>query len=475
MFTKFLCSNNVESFILELKNRFFEFAQGTKTADAVSRSLFFLHIDKFIFAALLLTFASAPFLSTSGIGFFVLLFIALVALKLLVKKGEKFTMTPIDAAVALFFALSILSLMGSTLFWASFHGFLKVMVYIAFYFCLTHYLRENKSKIWTVLALVAVLISFESVVGILQNFGGVLEIAGWQDTSNLEVNEIISRAYGTLKPFNPNLLAGYILPGLAVLFYFFTLNLVSKQKKRALTFAALIFLSLLTLIYTGCRGAYIGIIAFFACCAGWAIHYITTRYGSFSNLKKRWKNTIIVASTGFLVFLFANPAILKRIFSIFAFREDSSISFRMNVYKSSWAMFLDNPIFGIGLGNQNFREIYGLYMLTGFDALGAYSVPLEIAVEMGLLGFASFFAILFIAFYRAVLFLRSDVPQTQEKLLIFSMLMLIALLMTHGLIDTIFYRPQVQMLFWFALAVININAQPCPISQPSSRSRQKKQ
>ena len=184
-------------------------------------------------------------------------------------------------------------------------------------------------------------------------------------------------------------------------------------------------------------------------------------------MKKRWKNAIIAVLAAFFVFLFTNPAIFKRIFSIFAFREDSSISFRMNVYKSSWAMFVDNPIFGIGLGNQNFREIYGLYMLTGFDALGTYSVPLEIAVETGVLGLISFFAILFIACRRAISFLRST-SQKQDKLLIFSMLMLIALLMTHGLIDTIFYRPQVQMLFWFALAVINVAALPKPLQNSQS-------
>jgi hypothetical protein len=44
-------------------------------------------------------------------------------------------------------------------------------------------------------------------------------------------------------------------------------------------------------------------------------------------------------------------------------------------------MFKDNWLLGIGVGNQNFREIYGLYMKTGFDALSAYNIYLETAVE----------------------------------------------------------------------------------------------
>lgn len=450
-------NSNVSSLILDLKNKLLEKCQNSKLAQILSETVFFAHIDKIIFALLLGIFTAAPFFSTGIIGLFAILFIFTILLKLFVKKGEKITMTPLDAAVAVFLTVSILSLLGSSLFILSLKGFLKVLIYIGFYFCLTHWLKENKSKIWPIMALVAILMCFESAVGILQNFGGVQEISGWQDVSNLDVNEVISRSYGTLKPFNPNLLAGYLLPGLAFLFYFFSLNLINSQKKRTIIFAGLILLNIVTLIYTGCRGAYLGLMAFFAAGGFALIVYINNFMGGFSNLKKRYKNLLWLALAGFMAFLITNPAISKRILSIFTFREDSSISFRLNVYKSSLAMFLDNPIIGIGLGNQNFREIYGLYMRTGFDALGTYSVPLEIAVETGILGLISFFAILFIALLHSFKFLSARLsPNIKEKILVFSMLMMILLLMIHGIIDTIFYRPQVQMLFWFALAVINV-------------------
>ena len=62
------------------------------------------------------------------------------------------------------------------------------------------------------------------------------------------------------------------------------------------------------------------------------------------------------------IFVFV-PSILKRLLSIFVLREDSSTSFRMNVYNSSISMFKDNWLMGIGTGNKTFREIYGLYMV----------------------------------------------------------------------------------------------------------------
>ena len=57
-------------------------------------------------------------------------------------------------------------------------------------------------------------------------------------------------------------------------------------------------------------------------------------------------------------------------------------------------MFKDNWLLGIGVGNKNFREIYGLYMKTGFDALSAYNIYLETAVESGI-----FALIAFLGFY----------------------------------------------------------------------------
>ena len=62
--------------------------------------------------------------------------------------------------------------------------------------------------------------------------------------------------------------------------------------------------------------------------------------------------------------ILAKASLRARIFSIFAMRTDSSNSFRFNVYHSCIDMVKDNWLLGIGLGNQNFREIYGLYMKT---------------------------------------------------------------------------------------------------------------
>ena len=114
-------------------------------------------------------------------------------------------------------------------------------------------------------------------------------------------------------------------------------------------------------------------------------------------------------------------------------------------------MFLDNPFLGIGVGNQNFREIYGLYMKTGYDALGSYCVPLEIAVESGIFALIAFVVFLIFVIKHCLKICLSD-KQINIKVLALSIILMIFATMGHGLFDTIWFRPQLQFLFWALIA-----------------------
>jgi putative inorganic carbon (HCO3(-)) transporter len=143
-----------------------------------------------------------------------------------------------------------------------------------------------------------------------------------------------------------------------------------------------------------------------------------------------------------------------RIFSIFAMRQDSSNSFRFNVYKSSIQMFKDNWLVGIGQGNQNFREIYGLYMKTGFDALSAYNIYLETAVESGIFALLAFLGFLFTLLLEAFKYIKTS---DNLKNIIFVSIPTVAIMgvMVHGMVDTVFFRPQLQIIFWTMTAILS--------------------
>ena len=109
-------------------------------------------------------------------------------------------------------------------------------------------------------------------------------------------------------------------------------------------------------------------------------------------------------------------------------------------------MFKDNWLLGIGVGNQNFREIYGLYMKTGFDALSAYNIYLETAVESGI------FAL--IAFLGFIIFLIKKALKNTESVYVLCALVSITGILIHGFVDTVFFRPQIQFVFWTMAAII---------------------
>jgi putative inorganic carbon (HCO3(-)) transporter len=143
-----------------------------------------------------------------------------------------------------------------------------------------------------------------------------------------------------------------------------------------------------------------------------------------------------------------------RVISIFAMRNDSSNSFRFNVYKSSFQMFKDNWLVGIGQGNQNFREVYGLYMKTGFDALSAYNIYLETAVESGIFALVMFLGFLITLLVNGIKYILKTDNRTNLILVAIPVLSIIGT-MFHGLVDTVFFRPQLQIVFWTMCAILS--------------------
>ena len=426
-------------------NKILKFSQ-QKTEYLYKNSLFLQHIDKLIFASIMLVFLASTVMSSDVIGFIALITVFLTVVKVLTKPDETLSCRGYELWLLAYFMIVIISLAGSTLFHLSLKGFFKTFTYMAFYFSLMQYLKNNKSKIPYLLGAIGLCVSFEAVVGFLQNFSHVEEISGWQDVSGLNPEEVMTRVYGTLKPFNPNLLGGYFVAGIPALYGLSAYFLADRKYKLSIVGVVLALLSTLTLFLTGCRGSYIGMMVIF--CSMFAV-----------SAKYLWKNykTIYLSVVGAVV-AFATSAILlvsslrARVLSIFAMRQDSSNSFRFNVYHSSVEMFKDNWLLGIGVGNQNFREIYGLYMKTGFDALSAYNIFLEIAVESGIFALIAFVGFLINLVKNSVQFILKS-ENTKAVILVATAGISICAVCIHGFVDTVFFRPQIQFVFWTMVAI----------------------
>ena len=410
-------------------------------------SLFLQNIDRLILLSIILVFLSSIVMPSDVIGFIALITVFLTFIKLIFKPNEKLDCSNFELWLLAYFMIVIISLAGSTLFHLSLKGFFKTFTYLAFYLSAAQYLKNNKDKIPYILGTIGVCISFEAIIGILQNFSQVSEISTWQDVSNLNPEQVMTRVYGTLKPLNPNLLGGYFVAGIPAWYGFSAYLFLDKKIRISVIFSIFAILSTIVLFLTGCRGSYMAMLVIFL-----GIFAVASKFLWHKHKK------IFLSAIGAVV-AFGTSAILlvsslrARVLSIFAMRGDSSNSFRFNVYQSSLDMFKDNWLLGIGVGNQNFREIYGLYMKTGFDALSAYNIFLEIAVESGIFALIAFFGFLITLIINSIKFTIKS-TDANSIILVSTALTSICAVCFHGFVDTVFFRPQIQFVFWTMVAII---------------------
>ena len=443
----------INSKLLELKNSCYAFFQNKFENTCCGKV--FNKIEEIILLFIGITLFASTFMQSEHIAVFALIVVLLTFLKLLVKKGAKVVITGFDAALIIYFLICLISTVNSTLLPQSLHGFLKTVVYILYYFSAANYFQTNQSKIKYVLFFISLLCCVEGLIALYQNFAGVEQISTWQDSAYVNPEDAIARAYGTLKPYNPNLLGGYLVCALPCIIGAGAMLLINRHFKSLISGVVMLLITSLAVFVTGSRGAYLGLGAIAAGFVILVTIIINTDFKTQEKLKSVWHKIVAALCAAFALLLIAVPKITKRILSIFILRGDSSTSFRMNVYNSSWHMFCDNWLLGIGAGNQTFREIYGLYMLTGFDALSTYSVPLEIAVEAGifaLIAFAVFIVWFIIDGYKFITNNDSAVVLA-DKAIVCAAILTVAGVMMHGMFDTIYFRPQVQFVFWTMIAM----------------------
>jgi putative inorganic carbon (HCO3(-)) transporter len=307
---------------------------------------------------------------------------------------------------------------------------------------------------------------FETALAYLQSTSKVAELATWTDPSTNPEDQL-TRVYGSLKPYNPNLLAAYLIATLGASTWWLgqllaKLTQASILKRKILPWLGLCILALgamtFGVILTGSRGGYLGVAGMALAGFGVVIPlllWFDETLKPVTWLKKAWLGMMIALLALVGVVILKSSALQHRIASILAFREDSSISYRLNVYASAWRMFVDNLWVGIGPSNTVFKKVYGFYMTPGYNALGAYSVPLEIAVEQGILGLSAAFAF---SQYLKIKTLEIMTKANQsvslhQKMSVATGLIALVGFLWHGLFDTIWYRPTIQLLFWFFVAV----------------------
>lgn len=387
----------------------------------------------------------APFVSNTLIG------VLLIAaggywFLLTISDNEKPSITPIHLLVLLYWGIAVVAVAFSPVKTAALSGLVKLTLYLLMFALSARVMRSPRLTSWitTVFLHVALIVS---IYGIRQQFFGVRQLATWNDpTSDLAQQTRVFSYLG-----NPNLLASYLLPAIALSI---AAAFVWQGWLPKLLGLTMVFVNSACLYYTGSRGGWIGIVALGGTFLFLLYFWFRDRFSPFW---RTWLLPIvfgILAALMFAAYVFVEPLRL-RISSIFMGRQDSSNNFRMNVWMAAIDMIRDRPFIGIGPGNEAFNQIYPQYMRTGYTALSAYSVFLDTAVETGLIGLSCLLWLIVVTIGQGVRqFQRLRANGDSQGLWLIAAIAAIVGILAHGCVDTVFHRPEVNTLWWLMVALI---------------------
>lgn len=395
----------------------------------------------------MVVFGLAPFLSNALIGVLLMACAGFWILLTLSDDAELGSViTPIHLIVLLYWGINVVATAASPVRSAAIEGLSKLTLYMLLFALMARVLRSPRirSTLITVYLLTALVVS---IVGLRQWFFGADALATWVDPESSLAGT--TRVYSFLG--NPNLLAGYLLP--AVIFSAAAVFAWKRWIPKAL--ALIMWLANSgCLILTFSRGGWIGFVLASFCLLVLMVHWFSVYLPRFW---RTWALPIVLGASACLV-LFAVIAVAPlrdRVLSMFSGREDSSNNFRINVWMAVIEMIKDRPILGIGPGNDAFNRIYPQYQATGFTALSAYSILLEVAVEAGLIGLSCFLWLLLVTFTQCwVQLQRLRHLGSSEGFWLMAAGATMVGMLAHGLVDTVWYRPQANTLWWLMIAIV---------------------
>ncbi|MEM1367761.1 MAG: IctB family putative bicarbonate transporter [Cyanobacteria bacterium P01_H01_bin.15] len=386
-----------------------------------------------------------PFVSSSligisllgGLGFWGLLTLA---------ETELAIATPIHVLAFLYWLVASIALALSPVRGAAFSGWVELTLYLGIFVLAARVLRSRPITDFLVSVLLLVSIAV-STYGVRQQFFGARQLATWNDPTSVLAQD--TRVYSFLD--NPNLLAGYLMFGVA-----FSLAAILVWRRLLPRMLAVLMFGCNTacLYFTDSRGGWLGLLAIFG------VFLLLLRYWWHRYLPHFWQKWLIPLALGLLAAGIVGAIVVLepirlRVMSMFAGREDSSNNFRINVWIAVIKMIRDRPLLGIGPGNDAFNVVYPLYMQPRYTALSAYSIYLEILVELGFLGLGIFLWLVSVTVGGSIWALKK--LRTADDLhgfWVMAALAAIAGTLVQGFFDTVWYRPQINTLWWFAFGLL---------------------
>jgi len=128
---------------------------------------------------------------------------------------------------------------------------------------------------------------------------------------------------------------------------------------------------------------------------------------------------------------------------------------RVALIESSWHMFLNHPLLGVGVGNwrEQYDTVYGVDNIEKhMDS--PHNIFLQELNEAGIIGLSGFLALLGFQYCHLLKSAHADIKSSLPKLQWpFAILITYMVTLVHGQVDYIFFQRTYQMFYWLLWGV----------------------
>lgn len=294
---------------------------------------------------------------------------------------------------------------------------------------------HDLKKLRTFIYLLLIAVTLVGLYGCYQRILGVEPDDSLVDMS-LELNKgMPGRIYGTFA--NPNNFAELLV--LTIPLYIAVILSEKRRRVRALAILALLP-PVLAIAMTYSRSGWIGLVIAIVVFA--AI--------------KNWRVLPVLLILGLMMLPLLPSSIMNRILSI-GVLEDSSTSYRFDIYKEFFLLLKDHWLGGVGLGSDVvYDAVKNGYpqMANGYYPVHAHNNYIQIWAEMGILGLAAYLGLLLNSLKRGFRAVCSRQMNIEAENYTAALVSSLAGIMVIGIAEYTWFYPRVQFAFWLVIGLI---------------------
>ena len=382
----------------------------------------------------LLTIITAPFLTfTKHPTLYLAILVLVTAFFYVIKiiRGKRiFKLEALDCSIIIFGALILISSIYSAGGIESFFSALTSIVLMLGYFLLVNLMRTRE---WVKRCIFAFIFSasIASLIGIFEFVFGS-QSNNWLDQSfhSIIKTRVIS-VFG-----NPNMLSVFLVMAFPFLL---ALSMRSRSKNERFLTRTLILILIACIIFTWSRAAWLALIL--------GALLFAALY-----TKKSFR-IFVVALCVIPIIPFVLPtSVLERFLSI-SNLADTSIAYRIYIWKGTFSAIKDYVFCGIGYGDSAFQTIYPTYAYSGIEsAPHSHSLLLQLLLGLGIIGLIAFCATIFFSFQKSLEYIKNE-KHSDSTIYVIASVVSIASALIIGAFDYIWYNPRIFYLFWIIIAI----------------------